>query len=631
MLLWSLGPAGVLARQRLLPGDDRAATVNALGFSGDGQYLATGDADGHALVWKRGVTDKPWIGAPGASPLKHASAIRDINFHPTEPALLATASDDRSARVWTLDLDNRRLMPNTGGQKGLYTLAHDRAVLGARFVRRADDPTALMTRSDKRVFFWSNETTHDARTHNDWVTDVNTSKDGELIVTASADGTAHLWSSRAATSVASLRGHRNEMSKAFFSPRGDVVITASRDRTLRQWRITRPVLLTAGRQWQLAAAIDPPGRRAVLCGEASQAAPNPCRIAPLSDLSGRGQNPNELLEAVATDTVGQVSFSQDGALVLGVAGSRVIYQNTWPVLWDASTRKRLRPPWLDTWQWAAFNRGQAELVTVRTLPDNGNGSGGSELAVWPQQALSGAGAATAKPLFITRLAQAQAGPADLSADGRWLAGIRGEQVLLWDRNAPAAPPRALIGHLGDVRSLAFSADSQVLVTASSDRTARVWPLAAPLTGGQPAAGASTRAGAGAGAGDSNAPVATVLRGGHGAALTSAAFSPDGSQVVTGSTDNSLRLWDARSGRELAAINRHADAVNAAMFGPDGKTLLSASDDGTARLDGCTFCSLPLADLQARARELVRLIEPLEDEDRVRLRLLMLPRWLGGAP
>ena len=33
-----------------------------------------------------------------------------------------------------------------------------------------DDPTALMTRSDKRVFFWSDETTSDARSHSDTVT-----------------------------------------------------------------------------------------------------------------------------------------------------------------------------------------------------------------------------------------------------------------------------------------------------------------------------------------------------------------------------------------------------------------------------------------------------------------------------
>lgn len=108
----------------------------ALGFSGDGQYLASADSEGLALVWKRGVTDRPWIGLPGNTPLRHGRAIRDINFHPTETTLLATASDDRSAKVWTLDLEGRRLMPDQtdqADQKGRYTLRHDRAVTGARW------------------------------------------------------------------------------------------------------------------------------------------------------------------------------------------------------------------------------------------------------------------------------------------------------------------------------------------------------------------------------------------------------------------------------------------------------------------------------------------------------------------
>ncbi len=598
--LWELGEAGVIASKRLLPGSASTRAINALGFSGDGRYLASGDADGQALVWQRGQADKPWIGTPGSSMLNHARAIRDISFHPSEPTLLATASDDRSARVWTLDFDNRRLMPNFAGQKGMYNLVHDRAVLGARFVRRADDPTALMTRSDKRVFFWSDETTSDARSHNDTVTDVSTSRDGELIVSASADGTAHLWSSRAATSIALLRGHRNEVTKAFFSPQGDAIITTSRDRTLRKWRLTRPVMLAAGRTRQLSAAIDEPGQRAVLCGEARPEQPSQCRITPLTDLAKRADNSQEWLEAVATDAVESVSLSHDGKLVLGVSASPDLYRADLLALWDAHNRSRLKPAWLSGWRWARFNSGRAELVALRPAADD---SASTELVVWPQQAL--AEKEPGPPLFQARIGQGRASGAELSADGRWLAAQVGSRVLLWDRQSPATAPRELSGHQGEVRSLAFSRDSRALVTASNDRTARVWPL----PGGAP----------------------VVLQGGHSAALASATFSPDGKRVLTGGTDNSLQLWDAADGSHpRISLSRHANAVNTVMFNPAGQSLLSASDDGTVRFDHCGFCSLPLEQLQARAQERVRLIAAPEDDNAGQAAPpFALPRWLGG--
>ena len=615
LLLWDLGPEGVLARKALRPGDDRAGTVLALSFSGDGQYLASADAEGLALVWKRGLNDRPWIGLPGNTPLRHSQAIRDINFHPTETTLLATASDDQTAKVWTLDLDGRRLMPDQADQKGMYTLRHDRAVTGARFVRRADDPTALMTRSDKRVFFWASETTFDARAHNDWVTDVNISSDGELIASASGDGTAHLWSSRAATSIAVLRGHSNEVTHALFSPKGDQVITTSRDRTLRQWRLSRPVMLAAGRQWQLSATVDPTGQQALLCGEARSKHSQHCRIAPLVDLASRPLTDADWLQPVAAEMVTQGSFSSDGTLVLGLGVSHDVYQATGPLLWDAATRKSLDVAWLKPWTLARFVPGRAELLTLRPAADtSGSMAGSTELALWPQAAL--ARPAAGQPLWTTRLDNTALQSAEASADGRWLAAAAGNRVLLWNRQSPTAPPRELAGHLGDVRHLAFSRDSRALVTASADRTARVWPLA------DMPAGASANA----------APlVPVVLKGGHSAALNAAAFSADGQRVVTASTDNSLRLWDAASGKELSAIHRHADAVNAVAFGPGDKALLSASDDGTVRFDSCEFCALPIAQLQAKAREATQLIGPLDDDTPATSPGWRWPRWLGGKP
>jgi hypothetical protein len=74
----------------------------------------------------------------------------------------------------------------------------------------------------------------------------------------------------------------------------------------------------------------------------------------------------------------------------------------------------------------------------------------------------------------------------------------------------------------------------------------------------------------------------VLKGHEGALLVTA-FSPDGKRVVTGSDDNTARLWDAESGAEIAVLNAHTDWVRAASFSPDGKRVVTGSDDNTARI------------------------------------------------
>ncbi len=74
----------------------------------------------------------------------------------------------------------------------------------------------------------------------------------------------------------------------------------------------------------------------------------------------------------------------------------------------------------------------------------------------------------------------------------------------------------------------------------------------------------------------------VLRG-HNQAVTSAAFSPDGSRIVTASGDNTARIWDAASAKEIAVLRGHKSGVNASAFSPDGTRIVTASADNTARI------------------------------------------------
>jgi WD40 repeat protein/serine/threonine protein kinase len=71
--------------------------------------------------------------------------------------------------------------------------------------------------------------------------------------------------------------------------------------------------------------------------------------------------------------------------------------------------------------------------------------------------------------------------------------------------------------------------------------------------------------------------------GHTNSVVDTVFSPDGEQILTASYDNSVRLWDASTGKELRQFNGHVSAVRSAIFSPDGKQVLTASHDKTARL------------------------------------------------
>ena len=69
---------------------------------------------------------------------------------------------------------------------------------------------------------------------------------------------------------------------------------------------------------------------------------------------------------------------------------------------------------------------------------------------------------------------------------------------------------------------------------------------------------------------------------HDVMVRAVAFSPDGSKVLTGYYDGTVRIWDASSGQEYHKL-AHDGMVRAVAFSPDGSKALTGSDDGTARI------------------------------------------------
>jgi WD40 repeat protein len=71
--------------------------------------------------------------------------------------------------------------------------------------------------------------------------------------------------------------------------------------------------------------------------------------------------------------------------------------------------------------------------------------------------------------------------------------------------------------------------------------------------------------------------------GHAAEINSAAYSPDGTCIVSGSDDGTVRMWDAHTGRQLAVLEGHMNWVESVAFSPDGAYIISGSDDRTVRV------------------------------------------------
>lgn len=60
------------------------------------------------------------------------------------------------------------------------------------------------------------------------------------------------------------------------------------------------------------------------------------------------------------------------------------------------------------------------------------------------------------------------------------------------------------------------------------------------------------------------------------------FTPDAKHLVTGSADQSIRLWDVGTGREITRMNGHADAITSVDVHPEGGIIVSGGTDGAVR-------------------------------------------------
>ncbi len=436
--------------------------LSSAAFSPDGKRIVTTSFDHTARIWNADSGDQLLVmqGPP--------TAVRTAAFSPNGKKVV-TASGDQRARVWNAQTGKE--LVQLDGHSGAITSAAF-SPDGTRIVTSSEDGTARLWDPDSgdQLAILADDfggTLIEAATrmgfsadgrwfvHRKGLNAAKFSPDGARIVTASTNGAARIWDAKTGTGIAVLRGHTGELVSATFSPDGTLIVTASLDRTARVWdaSIGTPLAVLRGHGAALTSAEFSPDGTRILTASRD-------RMARLWDV-----------ESVVEKTVlrghqgaiGCATFSPDGKRVVTASWDQTAR------LWDVATCKEIAVFSGHTWwvRWATFRPDGRQIVTA---------SHDGTARVWDIE----------KGIEMTVLGGRTVSQfATFSPDGATQAQYDAHQ----DTQV--------------LQSAVFSPDGSRIVTASWNRTARVWDAE---TGGE----------------------INVLRG-HTAHVMSAEFSPDGAQ------------------------------------------------------------------------------------------------------
>jgi len=242
------------------------------------------------------------------------------------------------------------------------------------------------------------------------------------------------------------------------------------------------------------------------------------------------------------DNVRQVAFSPDGKTVASASKDKTVK------LWRVDDGTLLKTLEHDSGVRTARFSGDGQLLA--TGDDDGS------VRLWN---------AEGKLLNTISAHRSSLNDIAFSPDDRTFATTSNDlEVKLWaidslvdegENEGDPQPQQVFSGHTDKVWDVNFSPDGELLATASSDNTVRIWNL--------------------------DGTERNQLQG-HTTWVRSVAFSPDGKVLVTGSDDNTVKLWNV-GGVLLKTFTGHDASVRSVAFSPNGKTIASASDDSTIRL------------------------------------------------
>jgi WD40 repeat protein/serine/threonine protein kinase len=508
--------------------------VQSVAFLPDGQSLLSGSLDDTLLLWDI---------ASGKILRRYENPTGDINSINVSPdgRLAITGTEGGEAVLWNLESGEivHRFVHNPAFQIQPVAFSPD----GALIVSGSEDGTIVL---------WNTQTGELVRRfegHTNIVFDVVFSPDGRVILSSSADNTMILWDLESGERLRQFTGHTNWVFKARFSADGTRIISASRDQSLILWdALTGEVLhVFAGEAGGALSVAFVPQSHLIISAHST----GYLRVWETDDQRILWQ----VQDIVQSDGAAGMddTLNSDGELLaLDVSGRQVLTGSEGDnavVLWDVDTGDLV----------GRFAGLHARVSAVAFSPDGrfvlGGGWDGS-LVVWARDTGD----------VVRRFEGHTAGVLDaaFSPDSsRIVSGSEDRSLILWDTSTGEVILQ-LDGFTDSVNTVAFSPDGRTFLAgfglvryaagSYSDTSLRLF---------EASSGEEIR-----------------RFEGHTAPVTTAAFSPDGRTILSGSTDATVRLWDVATGQELRRFNGHAAAIWDVNYSPDGYYVVSGSQDTT---------------------------------------------------
>jgi WD40 repeat protein/uncharacterized caspase-like protein len=485
--------------------------------------------------------------------LGHSSGVLNVAFSP-DGKLIASASRDGNVKLW--DGRNQRLLRTFLGKK---------AAAGKEYASVAFSPDGktILTAVDQVMRLWDADkngepiwTASSEAAGN--VTSAAFSRDGRWFASADKDGSLRLWDAGTLRLLRTFKGHTKAAITVAFAPNGKVLASGSEDGTVKLWDPS------TGRE--LAGHLGDFGNM----GGMNMGGINSVAFSPDSRefVAGSDDKTVTLLDVQtgrrlrsfvghggAVDSVG---FSPDGKFIVSGSWDGTIK------LWDKQSARELRTFRATEQQINLLSDDVRRINSVVFSPDGHQILSGSEattLSLWDVDSghqLFGSAGPAAQQVFSVAFA-----PNGL----QFASGTDDGATSFWETNSghkaysnpggsnPASLFSSFLAYSPDGRTIASSGSVGAIGSYSS---LDIKLLDADT--GRERRSFTNESG-----------------------VTSVAFSPDGSKIVSGA-DQTVKLWDFATGKLIRSLGgEHATNVRSVSFSPDGKTVASEDEDANIKI------------------------------------------------